>query len=250
VRTLDGKVALVTGGARGIGRAYSLGLAREGAAIALADINDASETARLIEAEGGIAQVIRADVRNQTDTERMAAEAVGRFGRIDILVNNAGHFRYAKRGPFHEIPVDEWDEAFRVNVRGTWLCARAVFPTMKAQGSGRIINVSSQTVWKGKEGFLHYVSSKAAVIGLTRALATEIGGDGIAVNTVVPEYIPHDLEYAVDLPQIDQKVVAQRVFKRTQTPEDMVGIVVFLAGPGADFITGQSFLVNGGSGYQ
>jgi NAD(P)-dependent dehydrogenase (short-subunit alcohol dehydrogenase family) len=247
---LEGKVAIVTGGARGIGRAYSLGLAREGAAVAVADINDGSRTAGEIEAAGGTALVVRADVRSLADTERMAAQTVERFGRIDILVNNARHFRYAKRGPFDEIPVDEWDEAFAVNVRGTWLCARAVVPTMRAQGAGRIINVSSMTVWKGKEGFLHYVSSKAAVVGLSRALATEIGGDGIAVNTVVPEYIPHDLEYAAELPIIDQKVIAQRVFKRTQTPEDMVGIVVFLAGPGADFITGQSFLVNGGSGYQ
>jgi 3-oxoacyl-[acyl-carrier protein] reductase len=193
---------------------------------------------------------VRVDVTDEASTEAMARAVVERFGRIDILVNNAGHFRYAKRGPFTDIPIDEWDRAFDVNVRGTWLCIKAVYPAMLGAGSGKILNISSMTAWKGNPNFLHYVSSKAAIIGLTRALALEVGQHGINVNTLVPEYIPHDLEYAQDLPQIDAKVVAQRVFKRTQVPEDMVGAAVFLCSQRADFITGQSLLVNGGTQFQ
>jgi 3-oxoacyl-[acyl-carrier protein] reductase len=146
--------------------------------------------------------------------------------------------------------VEEWDLAFDVNVRGTWLCIKAVYPTLRDKGAGKIVNVSSMTAFKGNAQFLHYVSSKAAIIGLTRALALEVGKDGINVNTLVPEYIPHDLEYAADLPQIDVNVVAQRVFKRTQVPEDMVGAAIFLSSPASDFITGQSLLVNGGTWFQ
>jgi 3-oxoacyl-[acyl-carrier protein] reductase len=250
VGQLDGTVAIITGGARGIGRAYSLGFAGEGASIAVADAGDAGPVVGEIEAAGGTAMAVRVDVTDEASTEAMARAVVERFGRIDILVNNAGHFRYAKRGPFTDIPVDEWDRAFDVNVRGTWLCIKAVYPAMLGAGSGKILNISSMTAWKGNPNFLHYVSSKAAIIGLTRALALEVGQHGINVNTLVPEYIPHDLEYAQDLPQIDAKVVAQRVFKRTQVPEDMVGAAVFLCSQRADFITGQSLLVNGGTQFQ
>jgi NAD(P)-dependent dehydrogenase (short-subunit alcohol dehydrogenase family) len=203
-----------------------------------------------IEAAGGEALAATVDVSDEASTEAMAAAVIERFGRIDVLVNNAGWFRYAKRGPFTEIPVEEWDRAFAINVRGSWLCVKAVTPQMRAQGSGRIVNVSSMTVYKGNPLFVHYVASKAAILGLTRSLALDLGNDNIAVNTLVPEYIPHDLEYADELPEIDQRVVAQRVFKRTQTPEDMVGACIFLASDASAFVTGQSLLVNGGTWFQ
>jgi NAD(P)-dependent dehydrogenase (short-subunit alcohol dehydrogenase family) len=247
---LDGKVAIITGGARGIGRAYALGFAREGALVAVADMVDGEPVATEIEAGGGRAMAIAVDVTDEASTDAMAAAVVERFGTIDILINTAGHFRYAKRGPFTDIPVDEWDLAFDVNVRGTWLCIKAVFPTMRDKGAGKIVNISSMTAWKGNAYFAHYVASKAAIIGLTRALALEVGKDGINVNTLVPEYIPHDLEYAAELPGIDANVVNQRVFKRTQLPDDMVGAAIFLSGAGSDFITGQSLLVNGGTWFQ
>lgn len=247
---LDGKVAIVTGAARGIGRAYAVGLGSQGANVVLADLDDSSDAARLVQETGAEAAVVHVDVSDSESTLEMASAVRDRFGRIDILVNNAGYFRDVIRDSFVDLSVEEWDKAFAVNVRGTWLCSRAVYPIMKEQDRGRIINISSMTVWKGKAGFLHYVASKSAIVGLTRALASELGADGIAVNTVVPEFIPHDLEYAKEMPWIDEKVVSQRVFKRTQTPEDMVGIVVFLSGPGSDFITGQSFLVNGGTHFQ
>jgi 3-oxoacyl-[acyl-carrier protein] reductase len=247
---LSGKVAIITGGAGGIGRAYCLGFAREGAAVAVADLGDASAAVAEIEAAGGRAIAVQVDVSDEASTEAMAEVVLEHFGQIDILVNNAGWFRYAKRGPFTEIPIEEWDRAFAINVRGTWLCVKAVTPAMRARGHGKIINVSSMTVWKGNVNFLHYVASKSAILGLTRSLALELGPDNIAVNTLVPEYIPHDLEYAAELPQIDNKIVAQRVFKRTQTPEDMVGACIFLASPASDFVTGQSLLVNGGTQFQ
>ena len=249
---LDGKVAIITGGARGIGRAYALGFAREGATVAVADADagGAADVEAEIEGADGRAMSVHVDVTDEASTTDMAGAVVDRLGTIDILVNNAGHFRYVKRGPFTDISVEEWDLAFDVNVRGTWLCAKAVFPVMRDQGSGKIVNISSMTAWKGNMNFLHYVASKAAIIGLTRDLALEVGEHDINVNTLVPEYIPHDLEYAQDLPAIDQKIIAQRVFKRTQVPEDMVGAAIFLSSAGADFITGQSLLVNGGTQFQ
>jgi 3-oxoacyl-[acyl-carrier protein] reductase len=248
--SLEGKVAIVTGGARGVGQAYCLGLAREGAAVVAADLTPADEVVAQVTSAGGRAASIPVDVSDQASTEALAAETIKRFGRLDILVNNAAHFRYVEKRRFYDIPVDEWDKAFDVNVRGSWLCARAVYPQMQAQHSGRIINISSMVVWRGTPSFLHYLTSKAAIIGLTRGLAVELGADNISVNTVVPDFMPHNLEYAAANPQIDQVNVGDRVFRRTQTPEDMVGTVVFLAGPGADFITGQSIMVNGGSRFQ
>src|SRR2546429_4025837 len=156
---LKDRVALVTGGAHGIGRAYTLGLAREGAAVVVADMSDAGPVVAEIERAGGKAMATRVDVADKASTERMAKAAVERFGRIDILVNNAAHFRHVQKSVFDEIDVEEWDKAFDVNVRGTWLCARAVYPRMREQRYGRIINVSSMTVFEGTPAFLHYVAS-------------------------------------------------------------------------------------------
>jgi 3-oxoacyl-[acyl-carrier protein] reductase len=244
---LDGRVAIVTGGARGIGRAYCLGLAREGATVAAADLADASQVVEEIESDGGRAIAVEVDVSDPDSTERLAAATVAAFGRVDVLVNNAAYYTTIQRGPFEELSVEEWDKAFAVNVRGSWLCARAVAPHMRRRGYGKIINISSMTVADGTPGFLHYVTTKAAVIGLTRALARELGGDNISVNTITPDYIPHDVEYAAQQPDwLDEWIESDRCFRRKQVPEDMIGTVVYLASSACDFVTGQNIAVNGG----
>jgi len=224
-------------------------LAAEGSDVVVADMSDGQPVVDEIEASGGKAASVQVDVSGEDSTQAMARATVERFGRIDVLVNNAAYFKQVKRGPFHELDVDEWDKAFRVNVRGVWLCCRAVYPYMKEQRYGKIINISSNTAWKGVPGFLHYVTSKAALTGLTRSLAREVGNDNIAVNIVAPDFIPDENMLKTRGSHSDE-VIAQRAFKRMQVPEDMVGTVVFLAGPGSDFITGQSFLVNGGAYFQ
>ena len=242
---LDGRVAVVTGAGRHLGRAYALGLAAEGATVVAADIIDAAPVAAEIAAAGGSAAAVFTDVTDGGAARAMAAFAADRFGRIDVLVNNAGWFKRAWRGAWTDIDVEEWDRAFAVNVRGTWLACAAVVPHMRSRGYGKIINIGSNTVWKGTAGFLHYVSAKAAIIGLTRALAREVGGDGICVNMLCPDYVP-DAEMLMAEPERDAFVIGQRVLKRTEVPDDMLGALAFLAGPGSDFVTGQSLLVNGG----
>jgi 3-oxoacyl-[acyl-carrier protein] reductase len=247
---LDGRVAIVTGGTRGIGRAYTRGLAAEGCAVMVADLLEGEDVVREVVEVGGAADWVQADVTDPSSTEAMARATADRFGKIDVLVNNAAYYTAITRARFDELEIDEWDRAFAVNVRGPWLCARAVYPYMKWQRYGKIINVSSTTVWDGTPNFAHYVATKAAIIGLTRALAREMGDDNIAVNTVTPDYTPHDPAYASRQPELDRILTARRCFKRTQVPEDMVPTVVFLAGAASDFITGQNFLVNGGSVFQ
>jgi 3-oxoacyl-[acyl-carrier protein] reductase len=240
------EVVIVTGAARGLGRAYARGLAAEGYAVALADRAPTNEAVAELEGAGGTALGIHVDVSDRASTEAMAARTLERFGRVDVLINNAAYFTEIVKRPFEEIDVEEWDTAFAVNVRGSWLCARAVAPAMKAQRSGKIVNTSSMTVPSGIPGFLHYVASKSAIVGLTRALARELGEWNIAVNTVSPDYVPHDAGYAARQPEMAGLIAQQRCFKRDQVPEDLVGTILFLAGHGSDFVTGQDLWVNGG----
>ena len=246
---LDGRVVIVTGGAKGIGRAYCRGLAAQGATTVVADLTDGSDVVEELESSGAEAMSVRVDVSDVAQTEAMAAAAVEAYGRIDGLVNNAAFYMAATRAPMEDLPPDEWDLCFAVNVRGTWLCSRAVTPAMKAQGNGRIVNIASMTVNDGTPNFLHYVSSKSAIWGLTRAMSRELGQFGIAVNTITPDYIPHDEAYSSVQPGVDAAIQARRAFKRTQVPEDMVGTLIYLMSPLSDFVTGQNVWVNGGSGF-
>ena len=243
---LDGKVVIITGGARGIGRAYALGVSQEGASVVIADLLDGSPVVEELAAGGGQAIAVTTDVSDEASTVAMADAAMERFGRIDVLINNAAMFSETTRGPFTDVSIAEWDRTFEVNVRGVWLCIKAVYPHMAAQGSGKIVNIASNTCFKGAIGFPHYVASKSALLGLTRCLATELGPEGITVNTVSPDLIPN-LDLRPTDATSDPFVVAGRALKRTQMADDMVGTIVYLSSPASDFVTGQSLLVNGGA---
>jgi 3-oxoacyl-[acyl-carrier protein] reductase len=231
-------VAIVTGAAGGLGRVYCRGLAEAGWDVVAADLEPASDVAAALS--------VQVDVTDRGSTEALAAATLERFGRIDALVNNAAYYTAIVKRPFEEITDDEWSRCFDVNVRGSWLCARAVAPGMRERGRGKIVNVSSMTVPTAPPGFAHYIASKAAIVGLTRALARELGADGICVNTLTPDYIAFDRDYDNRQPGMAPAIAAQRVFAREQTPEDLVGTLLYLLGPGSDFVTGQDVWVNGG----
>ena len=243
--SLDGKVAIVTGGAQGIGRAIADGLAAEGARIVIADVNRAEEAAG--DFDGGVGLTV--DVASEEQTARMAEETVSRCGRVDILVNNAGLYASLALHPFEQIPVDEWRRVMDVNVMSMFLTCKAVVPKMREQGGGgKIVNISSGTPFRGVPFLLHYVTSKGAIVALTRSLAKELGKDNIYVNCVAPGFT---LSAGVEAnPQHIEKLreasIAARTIQRDQRPEDVVGAVVFLCGPGADFITGQTMVIDGG----
>ena len=229
-------VVVVTGAASGLGAVYCRELAAAGYLVVGADVAPVEEVDLAVEV----------DVTDRAATERLANATLERFGRIDALVNNAAVYSSIVKQPFEEIPDDEWDRVMAVNVKGAWLCARAVAPAMRRQGRGKIVNVSSTTVPTAPPGFAHYVASKAAIVGLTRALARELGPDGICVNTLTPDYIAFDRDYDNRQPGMAPALAAQRIFAREQAPEDMVGALLFLVGPGSDFVTGQNVSVNGG----
>ena len=247
---LKDRVIIVTGGAHGIGRAYWEGLAQEGARVVVADIDaPAAEEAAQAMGEGGHdALAVATDVSDPAAAEHMAGAAVERFGRIDGLVNNAAVFQRPSmsRGPFEEIPVEEWDRLMAVNLRGIFLCCRAVVPYMKQQSSGKIINISSGTVFYGAPQILHYVTSKAGVIGLTRSLGRELGEFHINVNAVAPGFTL-SLDEADQLPEQRQRRLDARSIKRPEVPEDLVGTIIFLCSPDSDFMTGQTLVVDGGA---
>jgi NAD(P)-dependent dehydrogenase (short-subunit alcohol dehydrogenase family) len=241
---LTGKVAIVTGGARHIGAAYARRLAAEGAAVVIADVLDGGDVAKKIAADGGRALALRVDVSREEETTSMAADAVAAFGRVDILVNNAALFVNIERHPFYEITAEEWDRVAAVNIKGPFLCAKAVFPQMKRQRAGKIINISSSTAYWGTPNFLHYVASKAALIGMTRALAREVGQFGINVNAIAPGLVEHEGQNAPKA--LTELQLKERSIKRIQTPDDLMGTLVFLASSDSDFMTGQAIVVDGG----
>ncbi|MFQ5852973.1 MAG: SDR family NAD(P)-dependent oxidoreductase [Candidatus Binatia bacterium] len=242
---LEGKVAIVTGGARNIGAAYSKRLSAEGALVVVADILDGSEVVKEIEKASGKAIDVKIDVSKEEDTVRMAEETIKRFGSIDILVNNAAIFLGINRRSFYDLPAEEWDQVTSINIKGPFLCAKAVFPQMKKQKSGKIINISSTTALAGTPLFLHYVTSKAALIGMTRALAREVGEYGICVNAIAPGLVEHEGQTAPR--EFTEFQLRARSFKRPETPGDLTGTLVYLASSDSDFVTGQTLVVDGGS---
>lgn len=241
---LKDKVAIVTGAARGLGKTFSLALAKEGAKVMVVDIADLEKTVKEIESSGGVVKPLRADVSNEKDTLEMAEETFKSFGRIDILVNNAAIIYGLTRKPFFEINPQEWDRVMRVNVKGPWLCTKAVFPYMKQQGKGKIINLSSETFFTGSHGFVHYVASKGGVVGLTRALSVELGPYQINVNAIAPGFT--DTEASRSIADVTQYDVTRTPLGRLQQPNDLIGAMIFLASDESDFITGQTLLVDGG----
>jgi len=246
---LEGRAAVVTGAAQGIGAAYARALAAEGASVTIADVADGTSVEREIQESGGRAKAITVDVSDSDSVEAMARETVERFGRLDILVNNAAIFGSLRATPFDQIDLDEWDRVMRVNVRGAYQCARAAVPAMRENGSGRIINISSGTIFKGTPFFLHYLTSKGAIWAMTRGLAREVGDHGITVNTVAPGYTASEsvLSDEVTWNQVREGMNASRAIKRDQLPEDLTGAIVFLASDESAFITGQCIVVDGGS---
>lgn len=245
---LNGKVAVVTGSARGIGKAIALRLAGEGARIVIADILEGTEVKHEIEQKGGEAIAVITDVSDEESTQGMARNAIEQFGRIDVLVNNAGIFAKLGKKSFHTISAQEWDEVMAINLKGMFLCAKAVYPQMKKQGKGKIINISSSTFFQGVPYFLHYVASKGGIIGLTRALAREIGDDGISVNAVAPGLTLSEAVRGNPMfPEEHLNASAgSRCFKRNEVPEDLTGAILFLASDDSDFVTGQTIVVDGG----
>ena len=244
---LDERVIIVTGGGQGIGRAFAMRFAEEGARVVIADINGpaAEKTAAEIGEAGGEALVSVTDVSDADATEAMAQAAIEKWGRIDGLVNNAAFFQRPQvtRGPIEEISPDEWDRVMAVNVRGPFLCCRAVLPHMKARGYGKIVNISSGTFFSGRSTS-QYVASKGAVIGMTRTLARETGDFGITVNSIAPGSTASDPERGESS---YQGRVPDRAIKRIERPEDLAGAGVFLMSSDSDFMTGQTMIVDGGA---
>jgi len=246
---LEGRVAVVTGAAQGLGAAFARGLASEGAKIAIADRDSGAKVVDEILSAGGEAIDLPTDVSSNDGCQAMVAHTLEAFGRLDILVNNAAIFTAVERKPFDEIPVEEWDAVMGVNVRGVWLGCKAAVGPMREQNYGKIISICTGRIFKGAPYFLHYDASKAAVLGITRSLAREVGEHNICVNAIAPgstmsENVLKRTNWSGGGPEITR---ATRALKRDETPEDLVGACVFLASSDSDFITGQTMVVDGGS---
>ncbi len=246
----SGKTAIITGAATGIGAIYAQALVHEGANVIIADVLESAGEAvvRDLNTQGGKkAEFVKLDVTSEADTARMAQVAVETFGSIDILVNNAAIYSaLSSKKPFNEVSSEEWDKVMAVNVKGVWQCAKAVYPAMKQRSYGKIINISSVVADTGAAGFAHYVTSKAAVGGLTRALARELGNDNITVNAISPGLVSNESSKQLNYEGYFDAVVKGRSIQREMTPQDLVGAMLFLASPESDFITGQTYVVDGG----
>lgn len=244
---LKGKVAIVTGGARGLGKIFSQAMANEGASIAIVDIlgEEAEKTVEEIRGNGGSASSLCMDISVEKETLNMIENVVQTYGRIDILVNNAAMLYGLGRRPFNEIPFEEWKRLMDVNLGGTYLCSRAVFGPMQKQKKGKIVNIASETAFTGSRGFIHYVTSKGGIISFTKSLAAELGPYGICVNAIAPGFTATEAAETV-IEDIETYDVSATPLGRLEQPQDLVGAVLFLTSDESDFITGQTLVVNGG----
>lgn len=238
------KSVIITGGGGKIAKAYALAFAREGAKLSLPDIASADHVVNAIKDMGGTAISTACDVSDEKSVQAMVAETVKQFGTVDVLINNAAYFMSVWKGPFWEMSVAEFDKAMAVNVRGSWLCAKAVVPQMQKQKNGKIINISSNVALTGNPNYIHYVTSKGALIAMTRAMARELGDWNICVNTVSPGFVVTEGR-KID-PEYEKARAQQRSIKRTQVENDLVGTVLYLSSAESDFMTGQLLNVDGG----
>jgi 3-oxoacyl-[acyl-carrier protein] reductase len=242
-------VAVITGAAQGLGRVFAQSLAAAGHRVVVADL-DGDRAAGVADEIGSAALAVQVDVADAVSVEAMRERVVDELVRCDVLINNAAVFSTLQMRPFDEIPLDEWDRVLSVNVTGAFLCCRAFAPVLRRQGSGTIINISSATVHEGRPHYAHYVTSKAALIGLTRALARELGEHGITVNAVAPGPTETEVPRATVTQAQVPAILARQSLKRRERPEDVAGVVAFLAGPGSNFMTGQTLLVDGGATFR
>jgi 3-oxoacyl-[acyl-carrier protein] reductase len=245
---LAGQAVIVTGGGKGIGKTYVEAFAQAGARVLAADIDAAAaaSVADKLTAQGQTVAALATDIADPASVEAMAEATLARFGRIDVLINNASLMSVLPRRSWLEIPVEEWDRVMAVNLRGLFLCCRAVFPAMRRQGHGKIVNIASTRVFEGTPLRLHYTSSKAGVVGFTRALAREVGEFGITVNAVAPGNTQSETQVGSSSAEYLAKRTEGRAIRRPQLPDDLVGAVLFLSSPASNFITGQTLVVDGG----
>jgi NAD(P)-dependent dehydrogenase (short-subunit alcohol dehydrogenase family) len=247
---LEGKVAIVTGAARGLGKEYAERLAEEGVAIVVGDVRDCSETVAAVEGAGGRAVGVTLDVTDAASCEAAAKAAEDNFGRIDVLVNNAALYGGLKGGRFESLDPDEWDQCMAVNVTGMWNCCKAVVGGMRQAGGGSIINISSLAAVYGLPFALHYAVSKAAVIGMTRSLARELGKDWIRVNAIAPSAVMTEGTeefFGAKLEKAKEVIASGQTLQRNLETADLAGSVIYLAGDASKFVTGQTIMVDGGT---
>ena len=242
---LTQRTVIVTGAATGIGQAFALGCAAQGANVVVADMNPATETVAGIEKMGGRALAVQVDVADETSVRAMAQAALDKFGRIDGLINNAAYFREVKLTDFEELDSAQWDRLFAVNVKGVWLCCKAVMPAMRKQGVGSIVNIASVVALAGQPGYLHYVASKGAVLSMTKGLAKEVGKHGVRVNVIAPGFVITDATRNRPI-EWQQMFLKARANSREQRPDDLVGTAIYLLSDLAGFVSGQTIVVDGG----
>ena len=242
---LTDRTVIVTGAATGIGQAFAVGCATQGANVVIADMSPADETVALVEKAGGKALAVKVDVADDTSTRAMAQAALDRFGRIDGLVNNAAYFREVQLTPFEELDPAIWDRIFAVNVKGVWQCCKAVMPAMRERKSGSIVNIASVVAVAGQPGYLHYVATKGAVLSMTKGLAKECGANGVRVNVIAPGFVITGA--TKDRPvEWQQSFLKARAISREQQPDDVVGTALYLLSDLAGFVSGQTIVVDGG----
>ena len=248
---LKDKVTIITGAGQGIGAAYAHRLAEEGAKVAIAEMNEekARRVANDINVKGHEAFAIKTDVSKEESTIDLARRVREKYSSIDVLINNAAVFSTIRLKQIEDISIEEWDQLMGVNLRGVFLCSKAVIPYMKAQMRGKIINISSATVFMGKPYYIHYVTSKAGVIGFSRALARELGDWNITVNCITQGYTKTEIPRETTTSEQEKAIINHQCIKRAGVPKDLLGIVVFLASDESDFMSGQTVNVDGGDNF-